>query len=40
MKVWIIIMNVGIDKMSFYSSDMYLDMVDLANARNEDPKSI
>ncbi|TMT00258.1 hydroxymethylglutaryl-CoA synthase [Apilactobacillus kunkeei] len=30
-------MNVGIDKMSFYSSDMYLDMVDLANARNEDP---
>ncbi len=37
MKVWIIIMNVGIDKMSFYSSDMYLDMVDLANARNEDP---
>lgn len=31
------IMNVGIDKMSFYSSDMYLDMVDLAHARNEDP---
>ncbi|CAI2678575.1 hydroxymethylglutaryl-CoA synthase [Apilactobacillus apinorum] len=30
-------MNVGIDKMSFYSSDMYLDMVDLAHARNEDP---
>lgn len=30
-------MSVGIDKMSFFSSDMYLDMVDLANARNEDP---
>jgi hydroxymethylglutaryl-CoA synthase len=30
-------MNVGIDKMSFFSTDMYLDMRDLANARGEDP---
>lgn len=30
-------MNVGIDKMSFFSTDMYLDMIDLAKARGEDP---
>ncbi|TPR13813.1 hydroxymethylglutaryl-CoA synthase [Apilactobacillus timberlakei] len=30
-------MKVGIDKIGFYSPDKYIDMVDLANARNEDP---
>lgn len=30
-------MQVGIDKMGFYTSNYYLDMVDLANARGADP---
>ncbi|AYM03061.1 hydroxymethylglutaryl-CoA synthase [Levilactobacillus yiduensis] len=29
--------TVGIDKMGFYTPDQYLDMVDLAHARGEDP---
>ena len=28
---------IGIDKMSFFSPHQYIDMVDLANARNEEP---
>lgn len=28
---------IGIDKMSFFSTHQYIDMVDLANARNEEP---
>ena len=30
-------MNVGIDQISFYVPQMYLDMTDLAQARNVDP---
>ncbi|MDV7758319.1 hydroxymethylglutaryl-CoA synthase [Liquorilactobacillus mali] len=30
-------MKIGIDKIGFATSDLYLDMVDLANARHEDP---
>ncbi|MCT2882592.1 hydroxymethylglutaryl-CoA synthase [Lentilactobacillus buchneri] len=30
-------MTIGIDKMGFFTSDYYLDMADLANARGEDP---
>ncbi len=30
-------MKIGIDKMSFFTSDLYLPMEDLAKARNEDP---
>ncbi|KID41238.1 hydroxymethylglutaryl-CoA synthase [Fructilactobacillus fructivorans] len=30
-------MKVGIDKIGFYTPGYYIDMVDLANARNEDP---
>lgn len=30
-------MKIGIDKLSFFTSDLYLPMADLANARNEDP---
>ncbi|KAF0344708.1 hydroxymethylglutaryl-CoA synthase [Pediococcus acidilactici] len=30
-------MNIGIDKISFFTSDLYLPMEDLAKARNEDP---
>ncbi|TLQ04586.1 hydroxymethylglutaryl-CoA synthase [Pediococcus stilesii] len=30
-------MEIGIDKLSFFTSDLYLPMADLANARNEDP---
>ena len=30
-------MQVGIDKIGFYTPNKYVDMVDLANARNEDP---
>ncbi|MFT8882814.1 MAG: hydroxymethylglutaryl-CoA synthase [Liquorilactobacillus hordei] len=30
-------MKIGIDKIGFATSDLYLDMVDLANARQEDP---
>lgn len=30
-------MNIGIDKIGFYSPNYYLDMVDLAKARNVDP---
>ena len=29
--------EIGIDKMSFFSPHQYIDMVDLANARNEEP---
>ncbi|EEI18854.1 Hydroxymethylglutaryl-CoA synthase [Lentilactobacillus hilgardii] len=31
-------MTVGIDKIGFYTSPYFIDMVDLAHARNEDPK--
>ncbi|USS92839.1 hydroxymethylglutaryl-CoA synthase [Fructilactobacillus ixorae] len=31
-------MNVGIDKLGFYTPAYYLDLVDLARARNEDPQ--
>ena len=30
-------MKIGIDKIGFYTSNMYVDMTELANARNEDP---
>ncbi|MCJ2160777.1 hydroxymethylglutaryl-CoA synthase [Lentilactobacillus kefiri] len=30
-------MKIGIDKIGFFTSNYYLDMVDLANARGEDP---
>lgn len=30
-------MKIGIDKINFYTSNLYTDMVDLAHARNEDP---
>ncbi|KRM88511.1 hydroxymethylglutaryl-CoA synthase [Liquorilactobacillus vini DSM 20605] len=30
-------LQIGIDKIGFYTSDLYIDMVDLAHARNEDP---
>lgn len=30
-------MKIGIDKIGFYTSDMYVDMTELAEARNEDP---
>lgn len=30
-------MNVGIDKIGFFTSDYYIDMVDLAHARGDDP---
>ncbi|AIG65302.1 hydroxymethylglutaryl-CoA synthase [Weissella tructae] len=30
-------MNIGIDKINFFSPNLYLDMVDLAEARGEDP---
>lgn len=30
-------MNVGIDKIGFFTPNYYVDMVDLANARNENP---
>ena len=30
-------MQVGIDKIGFFTPNKYVDMVDLANARNEDP---
>lgn len=30
-------MTVGIDKIGFFTSNYYLDMTDLANARGEDP---
>ena len=30
-------MNIGIDKLSFYVPNLYLDMTDLANARDTDP---
>lgn len=30
-------MQVGIDKIGFYTPNKYVDMVDLANARNQDP---
>ena len=30
-------MNVGIDQISFYVPNMYLDMTELAQARNVDP---
>lgn len=32
-----LILNIGIDKISFFTSDLYLPMEDLAKARNEDP---
>lgn len=31
-------MTVGIDKIGFYTSPYFIDMVDLAHARNEDPR--
>jgi hydroxymethylglutaryl-CoA synthase len=31
------VLKIGIDKMSFFTSDLYLPMEDLAKARNEDP---
>ncbi|AEV95271.1 hydroxymethylglutaryl-CoA synthase [Pediococcus claussenii] len=30
-------MNIGIDKIGFFTSDLFLDMAELATARNEDP---
>ncbi len=30
-------MQIGIDKLGFYTSDLYVDMAELAQARNEDP---
>ncbi|SUP61088.1 Uncharacterised protein [Weissella viridescens] len=33
-------MEVGIDKMSFFSTQYYIDMVDLAHARGEAPDNI
>lgn len=30
-------MNIGIDKISFHVPNYYLDMTDLANARETDP---
>ena len=30
-------MDIGIDQIGFYTPNKFVDMVDLANARNQDP---